>query len=238
MKIALSWRGGTKADTSQDEYFARFYCTRAEQIAGCCPVFEHPADTVILREGQPPKVIYVIENGLVKLSQVQPTGLVVAAGIRGTNWLLGAAASLLGVSYSFTATTLTDCSLRMIRTTDFAAHLRNDADFAEHLCKMLSWEIKNNLSKVVELGAMRGRQRLERLLAEMVREVHRCGRSDGKELYFSLKQYELAQLICVTPEHLCRIMKDMERDNLIGRSKGKIVIPDPDRLLERLPPAA
>ena len=234
MKIALSCRGGTEADASQDGYFARFYCTRAEQIAGCCPLFDHPADTVILREGQPPKVIYVIESGLLKLSQVQPSGSVFAAGIRGKNWLLGAAAFLLGGTYGFTATTLTPCSLRMIRTSDFAAHLRSDADFAVNLCKMLSWEIKSNLNKVVELGAMRGRQRLERLLAQMVSEFRRCGTSNGKELLFSLKQYELAQLICVTPEHLCRIMKEMERDRLIGRSKGKIIIPDPHRLLERL----
>lgn len=234
MKITLSCRGGTKADTSQDGFFSRFYSCRAQKTPGCCPVLDHPSDTIILREGQPPNVIYLIERGLVKLSQIQPTGTVITAGIRGKHWLLGAAAFLLGTNYAFTSTTLSQCKLRIIRTSDFESHLRSDAEFAWNLCRMLSWDVTSNLNKVVELGAMRGRQRLERLLAQMVGEVYRCGISDGKDIYFPLKQYELAQMICVTPEHLCRIMKDLERDHLISRDKGKIVIHDPDRLLDHL----
>jgi hypothetical protein len=33
-------------------------------------------------------------------------------------------------------------------------------------------------------------------------------------------------------------MKEMERDRLITRIKGKIIIPDPVRLLDRIRPAA
>lgn len=234
MKFALSCRGGTAADASQDGYFAGFYCTRAEQFEGCCPVLDHPPDTVILREGQAPKIIYVIEHGLVKLSQVQPSGTVIAAGIRGKNWLLGAVAFLLGTQCDFTVTTLSPCSLRQIRTSDFLSHMRHNTEFAEQLCRMLCREIKSNLNKVVELGAMSGRQRLERLLAQMVGEVARCGVNDGGDIYFPLKQYELAQLICVTPEHLCRIMKAMERDHIISRDKGTIIIHDADFLLQKI----
>jgi CRP-like cAMP-binding protein len=43
---------------------------------------------------------------------------------------------------------------------------------------------------------------------------------------------ELAQLLMITPEHLCRVLKGIEQKGLIKHDKGVLVVTDPAGLLQ------
>jgi CRP-like cAMP-binding protein len=43
-------------------------------------------------------------------------------------------------------------------------------------------------------------------------------------LHLPLKHWEIAELIAVTPEHLSRVLKRMEREGIMRREKGRTVI--------------
>src|SRR3990170_2990163 len=51
-------------------------------------------------------------------------------------------------------------------------------------------------------------------------------------LRLPLMHKELAQLIAVTPEHLCRLLREMEQQGIIKRNKGLVVVKDPSFLLK------
>ena len=67
--------------------------------------------------------------------------------------------------------------------------------------------------------------RLKRLLYEIMTESKQpLDLSDKVKIYSSLKHKELAQMIAVTPEHLSRLLKRLERDRIIAREQGLIVL--------------
>jgi CRP-like cAMP-binding protein len=45
-----------------------------------------------------------------------------------------------------------------------------------------------------------------------------------------LKQWEVAQLLGITPEHLSRLIKQMEKEGIIGRENGWLIIRNPKKL--------
>jgi len=76
------------------------------------------------------------------------------------------------------------------------------------------------------LGTLTARQRLEQLLLQMISSKSQ----KEMRLKWPLKLEEIAQLIAVQPEHLSRVLKEMEEEGMIQREKGGIVVSDPQRL--------
>ncbi|MDQ3009630.1 MAG: helix-turn-helix domain-containing protein, partial [Acidobacteriota bacterium] len=81
------------------------------------------------------------------------------------------------------------------------------------------------MQRVVELRCRPARLRLEQLLWELV-----CLNGEDEPLQLPMKLWELADLIAVTPEYLSRLLVRVERDGLLRRDDGQIVIPAADRL--------
>jgi DNA-binding MarR family transcriptional regulator len=67
--------------------------------------------------------------------------------------------------------------------------------------------------------------RLKQLLYEIMKESKQpLDLSDKVKIYSTLKRKELAQMIAITPEHLSRLLKRLERDGIIAREQGLIVL--------------
>jgi CRP-like cAMP-binding protein len=45
-----------------------------------------------------------------------------------------------------------------------------------------------------------------------------------------MKHWEVAQLVGITPEHLCRLQRQMEQEGLLQRENGWLIISGLDRL--------
>ena len=90
---------------------------------------------------------------------------------------------------------------------------------------MFSQEIFNYSKAFCNLGCLTAIDRLKLLLYEIMSEINPASvyKEQGK-LNFPLKHKELAQMIAVTPEHLSRLLKQMERDGIIKREKGLRVL--------------
>jgi CRP-like cAMP-binding protein len=64
--------------------------------------------------------------------------------------------------------------------------------------------------------------RLKRLVLELVPELNGAG-SPNTEVRLPFKQWEIAQMLGVTPEHLSRLLRRLEKEGFLGR-KGTILI--------------
>jgi CRP-like cAMP-binding protein len=47
-----------------------------------------------------------------------------------------------------------------------------------------------------------------------------------------LTNQELAELLVITPEHLCRVLKEMEQKGLVRRDNGSLIVADPAGLMQ------
>jgi CRP/FNR family transcriptional regulator len=208
-----------------DVSFEAFFNKAAFSAYGWSPPREYPALTEIMQQDRPATAVYFIEYGLVKLSRFETSGREVIAGLRRRNWIIGAPAVFLGKKYSFTITALVDCKIRHISPERFLSIIETNREFSMHMLRMFSQEIYNYGKMFCNLGCLPAIDRLKRLLYEIMLEInHSSVYKEQVELNFPLKHKELAQMIAVTPEHLSRLLKQLERDGIIKREKGLLVL--------------
>lgn len=173
---------------------------------------------VLFRQGEWPEAVYEIERGWVKLVRIEEGGRAMIVGVRTRGWILGAASVLIGEAHAVTAETVTWCQLRRMRGEVFRERVRRDEAFSWRVHEMHAREVYRQLEQVVGLGCQRARRRLEQLLRELAEE------QGGGRVRCPLRQWELAQVVAVTPSYLSQLLGELEREGVLRRENGWIVI--------------
>lgn len=214
-----------------DAYWDSFFSIPEKNDQGWSPIQVWPAGADIFQQETLADAVYFIECGLVKLTRREQNGHEVIICLRPRHWLLGAASVLLEQPFVTTATTVTQCSLRSISSTNFLNLMKTDTGFSLQLCRMLSKELRDQAIRVGQLGCASSKNRLENFLCGLIHQHKLTELQDPLELQLQLKSEELAQLIAISPEHLCRLLKKMEEQGLIMRDKEMLIIKNPARFL-------
>ena len=171
-----------------------------------------------------------MEAGLVKLVRLEETGKELIVCLRTPGWPLAAAAGILQQPFPVSGITLTPCHLRRIPIKDFYRYMKTNEEFSWYIHKIHSHEILDQTIRAGELGHLSAKQRIEHMLWELIPALEQIGPLDHKRFQLPLKQSEIAQLIAVTPEHLSRVLKQMEAKGIVQRKKGWIIVSDPQKL--------
>jgi CRP/FNR family transcriptional regulator len=185
----------------------------------------------LFRQNKKPKTVYFIETGVVKLSRLTSRGARKIIGLRTKNWLLDLSAILRSRLHSFTAIALTECYLRTIDAGRFLVQMEKNPKFRQRIECVLSTEIQNFMQKVDTLTSLPAETRLKHLLLELITAQTEHLSHNPITLNIEIKHLEMGEIIDVTPEHLSRILKKMEAQELIRRSEKKLTIIDPQNLL-------
>jgi CRP-like cAMP-binding protein len=191
----------------------------------------YSARTEIFKQETSSNTVYLIEQGLVKLVRVAPNGSQVIIGLRRRSWLIGAPAVLLNKPYSFTAVTLLPSAIRAIPAKAFLKLATTNKQFSSYLNRLLSQEIASQMRDVESISCMSAEDRVMRFMGDLVAGQTLSGNKHST-LLLPLTNRELAQLIAVTPEHICRVLKAMERKGLIRRERRTLIIEKPADLLQ------
>lgn len=221
-----------REDTQADVFFSSFFADPKNSPIYRNHVQLYQARAVIVKQETPADAVYLIEHGLVKLVRETSKGNKVIIGLRHHDWLIGAPTVLLDRPYNFTVVAVVPTLLRRIPKTEFLEHIRKNEQFSLHVQRLLSQQIFDQMKRIEAMKCISAENRLVRFLAETVREMEPLGpdRPDCFALPFS--NQELAQLLMITPEHLCRVLKKTEQKGLIRRAKGELVVTDPAGLFQ------
>ncbi len=190
----------------------------------------YPARSVIFKQDTQPNAVYLIEQGLVKLVRVVADGPSIIIGLRGRRWLIGAPSVLLGQLYSFTAITVVSSSLCCIPAKDFLHLAKTDEQFSWYLHRLLAKQVAKQMKSVEAMNCLSAKDRLKFFLRDMIVDQNMAG-SEPSGFSLPLTNNELAQLLAITPEHLCRVLKEMRQEGLVRCAKGVLTVTDPDSLL-------
>jgi len=95
---------------------------------------------------------------------------------------------------------------------------------------VFSREIHDQIARLIELASLPARLRVEQLLRQLVTAPGSSAPKQEVRVTVPLKQWELAQLLAVTPAYLSRLLDRLEQDGTLTRRKGWIVVPDATRL--------
>jgi CRP-like cAMP-binding protein len=198
----------------------------------------YPTAYSFFEQGSPVEAIGVIEEGLVKLLRWEHRGEAVTVGIRFSGGALGAAAAILRARHPVTAETLTRCRILLIPVTSFLQLMMTDGQVSSDLHHIHAQELFDCFAQIGGLGALSTRDRLLRLIGEVVAADHQSAPIGPLRVALPLRYAELARAIVATRQHLSRVLKQLEDENLVRRDKGWLVIPDLSRFWAAVPEGA
>ena len=189
------------------------------------PAQLYPAGVRLFEQGRQPTELFYLHSGLVKLLRSHADGHDLILGLRGPGWLIGAAAAVLDHPHDVTAVALTECSVSRIPAASFRRLLRLNEDLSWKLHQQNSREIHEELAQIAELECLSARERLEQVLHRFLPATTPARASDEIRLTIPLRQWEIAQLVGVTPQYLCQLLGEMERKGLLRRDHDTIILP-------------
>ncbi len=194
------------------------------------PIQSYPATVELFRQGSAAQEVFFIERGLVKLTAISESGQELIVGLRSSGRLLGVAPVILRKVYPTSAVTITRCQLRRFPAESMLNMLTYEPQFSRRLHLEQSLEIYDQQVQLVEISSLPARCRLERLFLQMISEMDMTGSQKEIRLQLALKQWEIAQLITITPQHLSRVLKELEQEGIIRRERGWLIISEPKKL--------
>jgi CRP/FNR family transcriptional regulator len=198
--------------------------------ASLVPSHVYPPDVAVFQQGSPAEYVYFIERGMVKLNLIEQDGQQAIVGLRSSGWILGTSSVILQKANPVTATTLTHCHIRFISADAFRHLLKTDVQFSWHIQQSLSREMHEQITRIGQLNCLPARQRLEQLLWDFASALTLDNRKKEVKMEIPLKQLEMAQLIGISPEHLCRMLKQLDEEGIIIRKKGWVILNDAEKL--------
>jgi CRP/FNR family cyclic AMP-dependent transcriptional regulator len=191
---------------------------------GGIPPHIYPKSVELFRQGYSPADAYYLEQGLVKLVYLGDQGREVITDLFGPGCMPGAESVILQEPHAVTAFTVTRCSLRRIPAAAFLNRLEIDPQFSRQVHRMHSRQVRYHLSHIGELACVSARHRLEQLLWDMAVGLQLVSSKPIIRLQPPIKQFEIAELIPVTPQYLSCLYKELEEDGFLQRDRGSLII--------------
>ena len=184
----------------------------------------YPARVELFRQGDTPNSVFLLEHGLIKLMRVENDGRGIIVGLRASGWCVGAASVILGRPYLVSAVTVTPSRVSCMSAEAFQEALRSDPALSWHLHEMHSREVHAEIDHVTEFNSLSARRRLERFLRRLEGIIDPERDGDEVRLVIPLRQWEIAQLIGVTPPYLSELTRDLEGRGLLRRERESLVL--------------
>lgn len=210
-------------------------------LAGPCfglfdnaPALAYSEGTVLFKQGAAARDVYLLEQGLVKVIFLDPGGeevIIELCSAPGT--LIGASCAVLGKHAVSAAVVTRNTRMRRVAASSFIELIRQNVEMSWQLHKLHCAQHLELLDRSAQLGYLSVRERVEQLIWNLASACELVPTPKGLRMQLPLKYRELAQLITVSPEHLCRVLGVIEKEGLIRREKGWLYLVERDKLYHK-----
>jgi CRP-like cAMP-binding protein len=219
----VGWQTAVAIGSSEEQDRSNFGINAASH--------RYAAGISIYGQGEEVEDVYCIQSGLVKLLYVDHTGKEIIVGLRRSGFFLGLATAILRQSHSTTAETITPCILQSIPVRYLKKQLNVNPAFSSYIHELHAAEIKADQERLIDIATRSTRHNLLKLLSQVIVALMQAGSQNQPSVRIPMKQWEVARLLAVTPEHLNRILKALEDQGLVIRKREGVIIPQAERLV-------
>lgn len=197
-----------------------------ESLARLSSRRRYPKDTVIFFENEEGDSFFTIVGGRVKVAILGDDGREVILSVLSPGDFFGEMALLDNEPRSATAIAVEETELLCIQRSDFETVLQDNKTIAMALIKILSARLRHANHQISTLALLDVYGRVARVIVEIARDEGKRLR-DGRVAFRRPTHQEIANRIGTTRETVTRMLKDLERQNLIS-VEGKEVVVQPD----------
>lgn len=192
---------------------------QACSIRGLLVKHEYKPHEVLFREGDPGTHLYVLRQGLLKLTTLGVDGREQIIGLAAPGHLLGFE-TIHGRTNCFTAETLSPVTVCKLRHADMLQVLSQNPSVSIRVIDMLNRELAEAQSLIRVLGQKNAEERVAWFLLSLATTC-----TDPFEtIPMWLSRREIAELLGLTIETVSRLMSEFRRAGLIETPRGCVRI--------------
>lgn len=191
-------------------------------VADAVKQVQFRAGEVLFAQGQPSLSLYSVSSGLVKIACHSPDGREQIVGLSSPGKLLVGLQSINDECYEYTAVAATDVIACKIRHRALLAAVNGRADVALRLMSAMNAQLAHSRSLMLVMGHKSAAAKIASFILLMAPKAR--SRNNRFTLPFSRK--DMAGLLGLSEETVCRQMADMKRRGVIHAPRGKMEIQD------------
>jgi CRP/FNR family transcriptional regulator len=186
----------------------------------------NPKGAILYSQGQPPRGVFVIGEGRVKLSVTAADGKILIVEVAGAGAILGLSANISGEPFGATAETLELSRTDFIKRDDFLGFLRNHGDACFRVAEYLSQNCHTAYAQISSLGL--SHSALEKLGRLLLGWCNGNGRDAGAEVHLKvgLTHEEMARMIGTSRETVSRMFRELKDRQLIAQKGSTLIVRD------------
>jgi len=177
---------------------------------------------VLFLQGQPSSSLYSLTDGMVKICSHTPDGREQIVGLSNPDNLLVGLQSINDERYAYTGIAATPVQACKINHRALLARVRNRGDMAMRLISAVNAQLAHARALMEVLGHKCAAAKIASFILLMTpkSEQGNCGFS------MPFSRMEMASLLGLSEETVCRLMADMKRSGAIYAPRGKVEIRD------------
>ena len=181
---------------------------------------------ILFMQGQPSACLFAVSDGMVKICTHNPDGREQIVGLSSPQSLLVGLQSLNDDRYAYSAIAASNVRACKINHRTLLEHVRDRGDLAMRLIEALNAQLAHSRALMEVLGHKCAAAKIASFILLMTPKSKKS--NGGFALPFS--RLEIASLLGLSEETVCRLMANMKREGAINAPRGRIEIRDWDRL--------
>lgn len=190
-----------------------------------------PARSTLYGQGEPASAIFVLIEGSLKLTRSMVGAREHVVRLVRPGEVLGESVLFFDKVYPATAVALEDSRLLRVDAPRFVSRLRSDAHLAWNVMERLGKRIEELQTQTELLATHTAEQKVAAYLIHCYRQLGAA----KPVIALSCRRSELASLLALAPETLCRVITEFKRRGWIRSENGQIVVVDADALAAAAP---
>jgi len=180
------------------------------------------ADQILFNQDEEGAESFLVVKGAVRIERLNKNGGRILLNILGPGEIFGEMSLITDSPRTAQATTHMNSTLLILKKSDFAQFLSLDPNMSERIMRVLSSRLGRTAYQLEETSLISLRSRLAGVLVDLIK---RFGVQQGSEIILSIKvtQSDLGELVFSSREHVNKIIKSLEQDEIIKFNKGQII---------------
>ena len=178
--------------------------------------------------GDPASKIYFVKEGRVRVTALTEDGREVLLDIIGPGETFGEIGILQGPTRTNSAQALESSLLYEMFRADFEELLNRHPRVCLHMAKCMGLRLKRYEGRVVNLIGMDVYARVKEVLTDLVCTTQTAG--VRKPAKISLTQQDIANLVGASLQETARVLRELERVNVVELKYRAIIVKAPERL--------
>jgi CRP-like cAMP-binding protein len=190
----------------------------------------------LFRQGSALDEVFHVVSGTVKLTQIDSNGSESIVGLALPGSWLGTAAVIANTVAPVSAVTCSVAVLGRCLAATFRRLLHEDWQMSWQIHEAHSRDLCRQTNRIGQLCSLTSRERLRSTLLLFARMSAPSVAETKRRFRLPIQRWELAEFIGVTPEHLSRLLKEVEHEGFVRRERGWLVVQDPELTNIKDPP--